>query len=404
MAIDKLFKKYCENYLNKLEIGYRLPGEIKLDEFWQRLLIYRQQKAEKIPLIDQNGEKFWYMLPHSLQRNLHEIDSYGRDTLYSLVKKEIENDLIKESLIEEAFYSSVIEGAFSTLKRAKELVAQKEPPKDNSEQMILNNFRVMRFILENKERNFSHELILELQKIVTDKTLKDSGHVGKYRNDWVYIVDSQGRTIYTPPPAEKVPAAMAELIEWINRQDENKFIHPIIKASILQFYFVYVHPFFDGNGRTARALFYLYLIKHNYDFFKYFSISSIINADRSKYYKSIKDVEDYSSDLTYFLIYMADSILKAIDEIKTKISKHYKKDYFLAKIAEKNVVLNERQSKFIKKFLLWKDKEITIDKYMDLYEVVYQTARTDLLDLAKKQMMIKSKKGRKFVFKLNLEF
>lgn len=398
-----LIKRYTENYLNKLEIGYRLPPETKLEEFWEKLLAHRKQSARITSLKDQKENNFWHVMSDLLYKRLHEIDSYGRDTLYSMVKKEIENELIKESLIEEAFFSSVIEGAFSTLKRARELVAKKESPKNNSEQMILNNFYAMRFILENQQREFSNELILELHKITTDKTLEDQHYAGRYRDDWVYIVDAQGKTIYTPPPAEKIPQAVRQLIEWIN-DGKGEFVHPIIKASILHFYFVYLHPFFDGNGRTARVLFYFYLIKNQYDFFKYFSISAIVSRNRGKYYKAIKDVEDYDSDLTYFLIYMADAVLKAIAEVKSRIAEHYGRDFYLAKIHERKTPLNSRQERFIKKIFLWKEKQIDIEKYKEIYSVVYQTARADLLDLAKKNILRKIKKGKKFIFILNLEF
>jgi Fic family protein len=401
--MDKYLTEYTENYLNKPEVGYRLPAEIKLEEFWAKLLAFRKQKAEKMQLIDQAGGRFWYVMTHPLQKKLHEIDSYGRDSLYEMVKEEIESELIKESLIEEAFYSSVIEGAFTTLKKAKAMVEKREPPKDNSEQMVLNNYNAMRFILENRNKELSEGLILELHKIVTEKTLEDQCYAGKYRDDVVYVTDDKGEVIYAPPKYEDIPRLMSDLIGWLNTDNESSFIHPIIKAAILHFYFVYLHPFFDGNGRTARALFYFYLIRNKYEFFRYFSISSIISASRSKYYKSLKDVEDYGSDMTYFLIYMADAIAKAIFEIKEKITKHYKRDYVLAKIREKKIRLNDRQDKFIKKFLIWKDKIVNIEKYKQINGVVYQTARADLLDLVEKKVLIKNKQGRSFNFSINPE-
>ncbi len=402
--MDKYLKEYLENYYNKPEVGYRLPSGIKLDDFWPKLIAYRKQKAEEVPLKDQADNNFWFVMTHPLQKKLHEIDSYGRDSLYDMVKKEIESELIKESLIEEAFYSSVIEGAFTTLKKVKAMVEKKEAPKDNSEQMVLNNYNAMRFILENKEKDLSNELVLELHKVVTENTLEDQNYAGKFRDDVVYVTDEKGATIYTPPPSNDILRLMQDLIDWVNFENEKTFIHPIIKASILHFYFVYLHPFFDGNGRTARALFYFYLIKNKYEFFRYFSISSIIVSTRGKYYKSIKDVEDYGSDMTYLLTYMADSVMKAIVEIKNKISVHYRRDYIIAKLAEKKVRLNERQDKFARKFPLWKEKEITIAKYMEIYRVVYQTARTDLLDMVEKNILIKGKKGRAIVFSLNPKF
>lgn len=401
--MDKYLKEYTENYLNKPEVGYRLPAEIKLEEFWPKLISFRKQKAEEAPLKDQAGSRFWYVMTHPLQKKLHEIDSYGRDSLYNMVKEEIESELIRESLIEEAFYSSVIEGAFTTLKKVKAMVEKREPPKDNSEQMALNNYNAMRFILENRGEELSNDIILKLHRIVTENTLEDQEYAGKYRDDVVYVMDEKDIVIYAPPTHDVIQPLMNDLIGWVNNENEKTFIHPIIKASILHFYFVYLHPFFDGNGRTARALFYYYLIKNKYEFFRYFSISSIISSTRGKYYKAIKDAEDYGSDITYLLIYMADAIMKAIIEIKDKISQHYRRDYILAKISEKRVALNERQEKFIKKLLLWKDKSINIKKYQEINGVVYQTARADLLDMADKNILTKSKKGKTFNFSINTD-
>jgi len=397
-------KTYLERYLNKIEIGYRLPAEIALEEFWGKLQEARKQSSEKVALKDQGDNNFWFNITHSIQRKLHEIDSDGRDTLFSAIRAEIANEMIKESLIEEALNSSIIEGAFTTLKRAKELAYRNEKPKDNSEQMVLNNFYAMRFIIENLNRPFSKEVILELHKIVTENTLEEKEFAGKFRNDSVYIVDNNGKAIYTPPSADQIDELVQEMIDWINQESEESFIHPVIKASALHFYFVYLHPFFDGNGRTARALFYFYLLKNKYDFFKYFSISSIIRKNRAAYYKSIKDVEDYEADLTYFLIFMADSILKAIAEIRGRIAGHYKKEYYLNKIKELNLLLSQRQGKFIKKFLLWGVKEVSIEKYKQMFGIVYQTARADLLDLETKKILIKEKKGKRFIFNLNEYF
>ena len=150
MKNEDLLRKFTKEYLNKLEVGYKLSRDIKLEDFWEDLLSYRKKNSEILPFKDQQNNNFWYVTTNLLQKKLHEIDSYGRDTLYAMVKKDIEEALIKESIIEEGFYSSVIEGAFSTLKKAKELADKKASPKNNSEQMILNNFYAMRFILENK--------------------------------------------------------------------------------------------------------------------------------------------------------------------------------------------------------------------------------------------------------------
>lgn len=394
-----------ENYYSKEDVGYRLPNDVPLNDFWDEMLTYRKHRSIYLPFKDQVGEDFWYLLTPALQKKIYEIDSSGKDSLYRVVKKEIESELVKDSLMEEALYSSVIEGAFSTMKRLKELVDEKKLPRDINDQMVLNNYRAMQFIFQEKHKDLSVQFILDLHKIVTEKTLfEDEAYAGRFRDDWVYVKDKAGRTIYTPPAADQISLAMEKLVAWVNDKSEANFIHPIIKASFVHFYLVYVHPFFDGNGRTARALFYYYLIKNGYEFFKYFSISAVVQKTKAQYYKAIKDVEDYGADLTYFLFYMARSIQESIELVTARIAQHYHREFIFDKLKEKGLIVNSRQEKFLRKFLVSDKGPAVIQDYQKMFGVVYETARQDMEDLAGKKILLKATQGRKFIYRPNFEF
>ena len=209
-----LINKYTfESYSSKEEIGYRLPNDIALNSFWSEITAFRKQKALVLPFVDQHTDNFWYLLTPALQKKIYEIDSHGKDSFYRLVKKEIEHELMNDSLLEEALYSSVIEGAFSTFKRLKELVNEQQAPQNINDQMVLNNYRAMQFIFEQKHADLSPDFILQLHKIVTEKTLgEDEAFAGQWRNDGVYIKDKRGQVIYTPPPAEQIQPAMEALV------------------------------------------------------------------------------------------------------------------------------------------------------------------------------------------------
>ncbi len=404
---QEIIEKFTnQDYLSKEEIGYRLPNDLALGELWQEVIKFRKQKSEILPFKAQDNQNLWCFLTPALQRKLYEIDSSGKDSLYRVVKKEIEHELIRDSLIEEALYSSVIEGAFSTMKRLREMVEKEKEPVDINDQMVLNNYHAMQFILQEKHRELSVDFILQLHKIVTEKTLfEDEAYAGRFRDDMVYVKDKRRDiVIYTPPPAGEVEPAIKKLIEWVNEKNDARFIHPIIKASFIHFYFVYIHPFFDGNGRTARALFYYFLIKNGYGFFKYFSISVVVQKTKIQYYKAIKDVEDCNADLTYFLLYMAETILESIHLVTERIVQHYQRDFVFVRLKEKGVFLNERQEKFLKRFLVNDKRVITIKAYKDWFKVVYETARRDLEDLAAQGVLLKSKHRRQFVYSPNYEF
>ncbi|MHB8068974.1 MAG: Fic family protein [Desulfobaccales bacterium] len=398
-----LYKSFQDRYLNKIEIGFRLPGEFSLPEVWQEIQKERRSKAEPLTLMDEKGRNFWYVNTKPLQAKLHQIDSRGKDSLYSYIKPEIEHELVFDSILEEAWASNIIEGAFTTHKRAKELVRRNLTPKDKNELIMKNNHQAMTFIIENLESDFSIDFILNLHHIITQDTIEDPEYAGKFRDDDVFIRDKANTVIFKPMTAEKIEESFKNLVAWVNTQSDEDFIHPIVKASIIHFFFVYVHPFFDGNGRTARALFYFYLLKNRYDFFKYFSISALIAKQKEIYYKAIKEVEDYDNDLTYFLLYSADVVMKSIDEILDKIAKKYTSDRISKSLDLKGVYLNKRQKKLIKILIDQDHKNITTRRYEKIFKVSYGTARSDLNELSEKGLLQKKKLGKGFLYSTNFD-
>ncbi len=399
-----LLDEYLVNYYSREELSYRLSPDKKMDEIWPAIFQYRQNKGQILPFEDQQGQPFWFVLTPSLQKELHSIDTRGKDTLYNVVKEEIQTELVQEALIEEALFSSVIEGAFSTVARARELITQNKKPSDTSEQMVANNAKVMRFVLEQRNTPCSIEFIHTIQRMVTDKTLEDEAKAGHFRDDLVYIYNTNGETIYTAPPAHTVEPSIQMLVDWINRENERPFIHPILCAAIIHTYFVYVHPYVDGNGRTARSLFYWYLLKNDYEFFRYFSISSIIQETRVRYYKVLKEMEDYGADMTYVLLYIAQTVHRAIDVVLQKIVERYRRDRLFLAIRDKKIALNKRQEVFLKSLTVAKEKRGTVAKYQRDFRVVYETARRDLMKLEEFGILMKVKQGRKFVYALNPSF
>ena len=261
----------------------------------------------------------------------------------------------------------------------------------------------MTYILEHRESEFNIDLILKIHQTITQGTLDDPEYAGKFRNDEVFIWDKTNTVIFKPMVAEKIEPCLNNLVTWVNTHSDEDFIHPVVKASIIHFYIVYVHPFFDGNGRTARALFYFYLLKNQYEFFKYFSISALIAKQREKYYKAIKDVEDYGDDLTYFLLYFADVVSKSIDEIIDRIVRKYQSGIISKNLDAKGIYLNKRQKKLVKILIDYDHKNITTRRYEKILKVSYGTARSDLNEMVENGLLQKRKIGKGFVYSTNFE-
>ncbi|UYG93172.1 Fic family protein [Cytobacillus firmus] len=401
---DHIYNEYTiKRYLNKPEILYRVQHEFLQirANIWEEILEKRKMAGRKVPLKDQNGDFFWYMTTPPLEANLHNIDFVAKDKLENLVSEKIQNDIVMESIIDEAFYSSVIEGAFSTKKRTKELV-QKKDPKNKSEKMILNNYNALMFILENLDKELDEDILIQLHKIITVDTLDDDEISEKYRDDMVYVMSENASAIepiYVAPKPEDVQGMMDDLFSFIQDESKENYIHPVIKAWIIHFYFVYIHPFFDGNGRVARAISYMYLLKKGYAFFKFFSITSVLNRKTKKYYKAIKDSEDYGSDLTYFISSYSEITNESLTEVIERLYNEVQHEILLEQLESDEIILNERQKKFLS-FMKKKESNIcTINEYQKRNKVSYETARRDMNELQELGIFKKAKKGKKFIFK-----
>jgi Fic family protein len=404
LYLDSLIDKFTnEKYLNKPETLHRLQNEylqLRVD-IWGDIQARRKSMSREIPLKDQAGKKFWYLIPPFLEKIIHNIDVVAKKKIDELASKEIRNNLITESIIDEAFYSSVIEGAFSTKKRTKELV-KSQNPKNKSEKMILNNYNALIYILENLNKDLDEDIFISLHKIITEGTLEEDEITEKYRDDFVYVWGENAiktEPLYTAPPHNEVQPMMDDLFEFINDNKTNTFIHPLVKANIIHFYIAYVHPFFDGNGRVARAFSYMYLLKHNYDFFKFFSISSVVNKKRKKYYKAIKDTEDYDSDLTYFISSYAEITEVSLHDVIDKLIKELSHEILLKSLVDDEILLNKRQKKYLNYMKKKENNLTTISEYQKKMNVSYETARRDLSELMELGLFKKAKKGKKFIFK-----
>ncbi|MBC7488451.1 MAG: Fic family protein, partial [Cytophagaceae bacterium] len=229
------------------------------------------------------------------------------------------------------------------------------------------------------------EKLFEIHRLVTHQTLDDINDEGRFRtgND-IKIVDStDNETVYTPSEFTEVPALIKDLIAFFNKVDGKPFIHPIVKGCILHFMIGYIHPFVDGNGRTARALFYWYLLKNGYWLTEYLSISQIIVKSKMQYSHAYLYTEIDGNDLTYFIHYKLKTMQQAFESLQKYIQRKInekKKFIDLQKISG----INERQARM----LSWLNEEVdllfSVKEIEQRFVVSNQTARTDLEDLVEK--------------------
>ena len=287
--------------------------------------------------------------------------------------------------MEEAIASSQIEGAVTTRKKAKDMLRKSIKPRNKSEQMILNNYNTIKHIVSKQNEALTLERLFEVHRLVTHQTLHDVEDEGCFRTDnEVKVVDSiDNEIVYTPPEFKEVPDLMKELIAFFNKVDGAAFIHPIVKGCIIHFMIGYIHPFVDGNGRTARALFYWYLLKNGYWLTEYLSISQIIVKSKMQYSHAYLYTEIDDNDLTYFIHYKLKTMQQAFESlqkyIQRKISEK-KKFIDIQKISG----INERQARMLNWLKEEADLLFSVKEIEQRFVVSNQTARTDLEDLAEK--------------------
>lgn len=389
---------------------YTPPEGFTNEQWWLAIKKQRQSLYSKLPLKDENQNSFKYLTIDYITQTLLKIDQSllnFNQMSEQISKTETKNRYYVRSLIQEAFTSSQLEGATTTRLVAKEMIQTGRQPTDKSEQMILNNFSAMKHIHKLKDEPLTKELIFELHQLVTEKTLEDPSAVGRFRNadERIVISDMYNEIFHEPPPADQLENRMELMCDFANEKNMQGFIHPIVRAITLHFWLAYDHPFVDGNGRTARALFYWLMMRHRYWIFEFVSISQIIVKAPAKYGRAFLYTETDDNDLTYFIIYHLKIIERAIEELYKYIELKTKRVETIKSQLQGIVVLNHRQRAIISHALKHPNHRYTIKSHRISHNVVYQTSRTDLLDLESRGLLTCEKIGKTWYFKpaANLE-
>lgn len=383
-----------------------VPKPFTAQDLWAVAKVRRRFSLQGLSFQDKNGTPFSYVPLGEFQRALHEIDSNARGLIGvpgSVVSPEERDVYLQKSLIEEPFSSSVLEGAATTREIARRMIEEARPPKTLDERMVLNNYEAMNFVRENCNEPLTPARILEIHRILTKDTLERPEMVGALRvaKDDVRVVDSMtGETLHSPPNADELPRRLEELCDFANADSGGRdFLHPIIRAILLHFKLAYDHPFWDGNGRCARALFYWCALRHGYWLLEYVSISAVIREAPVKYGQAFLYTETDEGDVTYFIDHQLNVIEKSISDLQAYLVKKSKELSGLVKalgVLEKQ--LNRRQLPLIQDAIKRPKAKYTIASLMELHGVSYLTARGDLDALAKMGFLRKTKDGARLVY------
>ncbi|OGT32057.1 MAG: hypothetical protein A3E87_10960 [Gammaproteobacteria bacterium RIFCSPHIGHO2_12_FULL_35_23] len=383
------------------------PKNWSAEEAWLAIKLARSNLYKPLPFIDKHQQLFRLATPDNVLQQLYTIDCYfGRtvQSTLSILNTDWRDTYLVSSLIEEAITSSQLEGASTTRKVAKAMLRSHRKPCNPSEQMIVNNYRAMQFIREIKNETLTVELLFELHRILTEKTLPEAecGALCTNKDD-IHVWDNRDETVlHIPPDATGLKIRVERICHFANLVDNKSFIHPVIKAIILHFMLAYDHPFVDGNGRTARALFYWYLLKNDYWLIEFISISKVIKNAPAQYVKAFLYTETDDNDTTYFITHQLDTILKAFKSLQKYLEKQISEIKETERLlhSENNLYqrLNYRQVALLKHALKHPNHYYSIEEHRSSHNVTYETARSDLLKLSELKLFQKEKLGKAFIF------
>lgn len=378
------------------------PEGLTSEEWWASVKIARRQMRRALPLTTATGEAFTFAMVDPIQEMLHMIDQQaaGRIAIADeITNPETRDRYIFSSLVEESITSSQLEGASTTRRVAADMIRSGRKPRDKSEQMIYNNFLANRHIRTFANRPLAPADVLELHRILTEDTLDDPDAAGRLQTpdeERVVVADNRSSTIlHAPPPASQLENRLKNMCQFANGEKKGPFLHPVIRAITLHFWVGYDHPFVDGNGRTARALFYWSLISSGYWLIEYVSISTILKKAFAQYARSYLYAGSDENDATYFIVYQLEVLIQALAELEAYIERKVSQIRAVEKRLRGRSNYNHRQLALLSHALRHPGARYSIKSHRISHNVAYATARQDLLTLAEDKLLEQRRAGKK---------
>ena len=320
--LQEVLTRISDDYLYWDKVKHLAPKDMTAEHLWQAVKLQRKTELQRVKF---GKYTFSFNVTTIMQSLLHDFDlnmggSLSADGIIPNNDKQI---YLVSSIMEEAIASSQMEGASTTRKVAKDMLRKKLSPMNKSQQMILNNYRTIQQLNEQKDKELTMDMLLDVHQNISEHTLDNPADEGRLRNtDDIYVMDAiNGEIAHTPPSYTEIDSILQDVFTFANEDNPKRFIHPIVKCIILHFMIAWIHPFVDGNGRTARSLVYWYLLKKGYWLTEYLSISRIIYKNKKRYERMFLYTEADDKDMTYFILYNLQVMKKAYEDLKLYLAR-----------------------------------------------------------------------------------
>ena len=382
-----------------------VPDGLMREEWWYAVRTVRASTARPTPFIMTDGTRLTFNLPDRFLRLNEEITAQARGQVElpaEVATQGVRDRYLINSLYEEAITSSQMEGASTTRRDAKKMFREKKDPRTRSERMILNNFLALEFVRDHLGEELTPEFICGVHRIVTDGTLdeaEDAGRLQRQGEERIRIYGSEGdeQLLHVPPPAEELPERLQRLCDFTNGVGEyaSQYVPPLVRALVVHFMMGYDHYFVDGNGLTARVIAQWVMLREGFFLMYFVPVSRLLRRAPAQYARSFLEVEQDEGDLTYFLIWHAEVMCRAIRELHEYLARK-SKEMGQMKHLLRRTELNNRQIGVIEEALKDSAFAVTAAAHADRYRVTLQTAHVDLRGLEDGGYLMRDKRGRRF--------
>ncbi len=312
---------------------------------------------------------------------------------------------LSSALMEEAIHSSLFEGAVSTREVAKDMLREQRAPINQYERMIINNHNAMLRLRDLAKEPLTVQAVLNLHAILVDGTLKHPDQAGRIQtpdDERIVVWDQKSHSaVHTPPAADELPERLERLVAFANGGDieGERYTHPVLRSILLHFQLAFDHPFADGNGRTARALFYWSMLRHGYWLAEFISISRLIYQRPDPYRRAFLHVESDPQDATYFVRQQLDLIRSAVDELHAYVDRKRRDLDMMRSLVRRRNDLNNRQLALLDHALRHPDAAYTHESHATSNRLSIVAARSDLQSLVAARLLTQEKHGKKFVYR-----
>lgn len=382
----------------KVKYHRPLPDGFTSEAWWCALKMIRAATSQNLPLIGVGGKPVQHTWPADLAERLRILGARlgAKAPLGSAGSGlSVVSGLKGHMLIDESMSSSFIEGASTSREKAHELLSTARKPRDISERMIANNFRAIKHACGIASQSMTPDRLLEIHRLLTEDTLEDPGQVGRFRveADKTVLRNGDEEVVFTPPPAGELAARVAKFCEFANASGPGSAsMDPVLRAILLHFWVAYDHPFADGNGRTARAMFYWSMVRSGFPLVQHVSLSGAILGDSPAYYNAFQFAEADEDDATYFIINQVDMLEAALRKLDEEAEAKKPAGEIIGDRFAKIDGFNSRQQKFIVQNLGSPGSVHTLSGYKNAFEVTMMTAWRDLDGLLNAGLLDRGKK------------